>query len=175
MSERQGLVQVNTGNGKGKTTAAMGTVLRAAGHGLHVHVIFFMKGNYEYGEYHTLPLLPNVEVSGYGLRCLTAAGKKDPEEIDQAKAALEKAREVVMSGDYDLVVLDEINVALSYELIKLEDVLDLVKNKPGHVELILTGRYADDRLLEMADQVTEMVKIKHPYDNGINARRGIDF
>lgn len=175
MSERRGLVQVNTGNGKGKTTAALGTVLRAVGHGLRVYVIFFLKGNYEHGEYHSLPLLPNVEVEGFGLRDLSAAGKQDPEEKAQAEAALARAREVVMSGEYDLVVLDEINVALNYELISLDDVLDMVKNKPGHVELILTGRHADVSLQEAADQVTEMRKVKHPFDRGIKARRGIDL
>ena len=175
MNDRQGLVQINTGNGKGKTTAAMGTVLRAAGHGLRVYVIFFMKGRYEHGEYRTLAQLPNVEVAGYGLRKLAAAAKQDPEEKKEAEAALDKAREVVTSGTYDLVVLDEINIALSYELIDVDSVIDLIKAKPSRVEIILTGRYADDRLLELADQVTEMVKVKHPFDSGIKARQGIDY
>jgi cob(I)alamin adenosyltransferase len=175
MTERHGLVQINTGNGKGKTTAAMGTVLRAAGHGLRSYVIFFMKGHYEHGEYRTLVTLPNVTVEGFGLRKLKAAAEKDPEEKRQAELALARAREVVMSGEYDLVVLDEINVALWYELIDVASVIDLVKHKPHQVELILTGRYADKRLIELADQVTEMVKIKHPFDSGIGARKGIDF
>jgi cob(I)alamin adenosyltransferase len=173
--KRQGLVQVNTGNGKGKTTAALGTILRAAGYGLKVFVIFFMKGHYEYGEYKSLPGLPNVTVAGYGLRKLSKPGRENPEEKREAEAALAKAREVVMSGRYDVVLLDEINVAVDYGLIGLEDVLELVKNRPSHVELILTGRYADNRLLELADQVTEMVKVKHPFDAGINARKGIDY
>jgi cob(I)alamin adenosyltransferase len=175
MTERHGLVQINTGNGKGKTTAAMGTVLRAAGHGLRSYVIFFMKGHYEHGEYRTLATLPNVELAGFGLRKLKAAAEKDPDEKRQAELALEKAREVVMSGAYDLVVLDEINVALNYELIDVDRVIDLVRNRPPHVELILTGRHAPNQLLELADQVTEMVKVKHPFDNGVGARKGIDY
>jgi cob(I)alamin adenosyltransferase len=175
MTERHGLVQINTGNGKGKTTAAMGTVLRAAGHGLRIYVIFFMKGHYEHGEYRTLAALPNVKIEGFGLRKLKAAAEKDPEEKRQAELALAKAREVVMSGEYDLVVLDEINVALSYGLIDVDAVVDLVKNRPPHVELILTGRYAPNELLDLADQITEMVKVKHPFDSGVGARRGIDY
>jgi cob(I)alamin adenosyltransferase len=134
-----------------------------------------MKGHYEHGEYRTLATLPNVTVEGFGLRKLKAAAEKDPEEKRQAELALARAREVVTSGEYDLVVLDEINVALWYELIGVESVIDLIKNKPSHVELILTGRYADNRLIELADQVTEMVKVKHPFDSGIGARKGIDF
>lgn len=172
-TRRTGLVQINTGNGKGKTTAALGTILRAAGYGLKTFVIFFMKGHYEYGEYRSLPSLPNIEVAGYGLRKLS--GRDDPEEKKEAQAALTKAREVVNGGDYDIVLLDEINVALEYGLIDSEDVIDLVKNKPKHVELILTGRYADNRLIELADQVTEMVKVKHPFDRGVMARKGIEY
>jgi cob(I)alamin adenosyltransferase len=116
-----------------------------------------------------------VHVAGFGLRKLKAAAEKDPEEKRQAELALDKAREVVMSGEYDLVVLDEINVALNYELIDLDRVVDLVKDRPSHVELILTGRHAPNRLLELADQVTEMVKVKHPFDSGVGARKGIDY
>src|SRR5690606_31961914 len=135
--KRQGLIQVNTGNGKGKTTAALGTILRAAGYGLKCFVIFFMKGHYEYGEYQSLPTLPNVTVAGYGLRKLSKPGTEEPEEKKEAEAALAKAREVVMSGKYDIVLLDEIHVAVDYGRISLDDELDLVKNKPPHVELIL--------------------------------------
>ena len=172
--KRQGLVQVNTGNGKGKTTAALGTILRAVGYGLKVYVIFFMKGHYDYGEYRSLAQLPNVTVAGYGLRKLTRPEAEEEEERREAEAALAKAREVITSGEYDIVLLDEINVAVDYGLIKLDDVIDLIKSRPSHVEVILTGRYADNRLLELADQITEMVKVKHPYDSGIHARQGID-
>jgi cob(I)alamin adenosyltransferase len=172
---RKGLVQVFTGNGKGKTTAAVGTIVRAAGHGLKVFLVSFMKGNYTYGEYKTLAQLPNVEIAQFGLRKLTDPARVNAEEKEQAKAALAAARNAVTSGNYDLVVLDEVNVAVSYNLIALDDVLKLVRDKPPHVELILTGRYADNKLLELADLVTEMVKVKHPFDKGIKARKGIEF
>ena len=171
----KGLVQVFTGNGKGKTTAAMGTILRAAGHGYKVFLISFMKGKYEYGEYNSLAKLPNVEIAQYGLRQLTVPNQINPEERKQAELALKAAREVIISGNYDLVVLDEINVALEYDLIKPDEVITLIKNKPSHVELILTGRYADTRLLDIADLVTEMVNVKHPFDKQINARKGIEY
>lgn len=171
----KGLVQIFTGNGKGKTTAALGTVLRAAGHGLRVFIVFFMKGDYAYGEYGSLAKLPNVVVSSFGFRKLTDPTNIKPEEREQAKLALASARDAILSGDYDLVVVDEINVALSYNLIELEDVIQLIKDKPSNVELILTGRYVDTKLVEMADLVTEMVKVKHPFDRGIKARKGIEY
>jgi len=172
----RGLVQVFTGDGKGKTTAALGTILRAAGHGLNIFIIFFIKGHYAYGEYSTLDKLPNVRLASFGLRQFIYKNREiNPEEKKQAEAALAVAREAVNSGRYDLVVLDEINVALDFHLIEIDDVINLIKNRPPHVELILTGRKADSRLIEAADLVTEMVKIKHPFDKGIKARKGIEF
>lgn len=171
----KGLVQVFTGNGKGKTTAALGTILRAAGHGFRVFIVFFMKGNYDYGEYRTLSQLPNVTAASFGFRSLVDPANIKPEEIEQAGLALAAAREAVLSGNYDLVVLDEVNVALGFNLIKLDDVVKLVRDRPPDVELILTGRYADTRLIELADLVTEMVKVKHPFDKGIKARKGIEY
>ena len=171
----RGLVQVFTGNGKGKTTAALGTILRAAGHGLKIYIVFFMKGDYAYGEFDTLLKLPNVEVLKSGFRQFTDPLNIKPEEKEQAQTALAAARQAINSGHYDLVVLDEVNVALEYKLIELEDVLRLIKEKPVGLELILTGRYADNRMLELADLVTEMVKVKHPYDKGIKARKGIEY
>ncbi len=171
----KGLVQIFTGNGKGKTTAALGAILRAAGHGLRILIVFFMKGDYSYGEYSTLARLPNVDFTSFGFRHLTDPANIKPEEIEQARLALAAAREGVLSGNYDLVVLDEVNVALNFKLLELEDVIQLIKDKPYHVELILTGRYANARLIEMADLVTEMVKVKHPFDKGIKARKGIEY
>jgi len=171
----KGLVQIFTGNGKGKTTAALGTVIRAAGHGLKIFIVFFMKGNYAYGEYNALSKFSNIEVSQFGFRSFVDPTNIKPEEREEAEAALAAAREAVVSGKYDLVMLDEVNVALGWNLIELEEVIKLIEDKPPHVELILTGRYADNRLLEMADLVTEMVKIKHPYDKGIKARKGIEY
>jgi cob(I)alamin adenosyltransferase len=171
----QGLVQVFTGNGKGKTTAALGTILRAAGHGLKIFIVFFMKGDYAYGEFEALLKLPNVEILKSGFRQFTDPLNIKPEEKEQAVKALAAATKAINSGRYDLVVLDEINVALEYKLIELDDVIKLIANKPANVELILTGRYAENRLLEMADLVTEMVKVKHPFDKGIKARKGIEY
>jgi cob(I)alamin adenosyltransferase len=171
-----GLIQVFTGDGKGKTTAALGTILRAVGHGLNIFVVFFIKGNYAYGEFSTLGKLPNVRLAVFGLRQFIHKNSEiNPEEKRQAEAALTAAREAIAGGEYDLVVLDEINVALDFHLIAMDDVIDIIKNKPSHVELILTGRHADARLIEMADLVTEMVNIKHPFDKGVQARQGIEY
>ena len=170
-----GLVQIFTGNGKGKTTAALGTILRAAGHGKKVFIVFFMKGDYAYGEFNALLNLPNVEIRKSGFREFTDPLNIKPEEQQEAQSALAAAREAAISGKYDLVVLDEVNVALEYKLIELADVIKLIDDKPPNVELILTGRYADNELIEKADLVTEMVKVKHPYDKGIKARKGIEF
>jgi len=171
----KGLVQVFTGNGKGKTTAALGTILRALGNGLKVYVVFFMKGDYAYGEFSILSKLPDVDMASFGIREFIDPANIKPEEIEQAKLALAAARQAMLSGKYDLVVLDEVNVALGYRLIGLEEVIRLIEDKPPDVELILTGRYADARLIEVADLVTEMVKIKHPYDKGVTARKGIEY
>jgi cob(I)alamin adenosyltransferase len=171
----KGLVQVFTGNGKGKTTAALGTILRAIGHGFRVFIIFFMKGNYDYGEFSTLAKLPNVEMASFGFRQLTDPANIKPEEIEQARLALAAARKALLSGNYDLVVLDEVNVALGFKLIELDEVVKLIRDKPPDVELILTGRYADNKIIELADLVTEMVNIRHPFDKGIKARKGIEY
>ena len=171
----KGLVHVLTGNGKGKTTSALGAILRALGHGLRVHIVFFMKGDYPYGEFSTLRKLPNVDMASFGFRHLTDPANIKPEEIEQAEQALSATREAVLSGNYDLVVLDEVNVALACKLIELDEVIGLIRDKPRNVELILTGRYADTKVIELADLVTEMVKIKHPYDEGTLARKGIEY
>jgi cob(I)alamin adenosyltransferase len=169
------LVQIFTGNGKGKTTTALGMIFRAAGEGHNVFIVFFIKGKYSRGEYDSLARLPNVTTASFVLQHLIDPKNISPEEKGQAEAALAAAREAVLSGEYDLVVLDEVNVALEYKLIELEKVVEIINNKPRHVELILTGRYADKRLVGMADAVTEMVKVKHPFDSGVSARKGIEY
>lgn len=172
----KGLVQVFTGEGKGKTTAALGTVLRAAGHGLKISIIFFIKGQSSQGEYKTLTALPNVKVASFGLRQFIHKNNViNPIEKAQAQAALAAAREDITGGNYDLVVLDEINMAVFFNLLDVQDVLQLIKDRPPRVELILTGRKADEKIIAAADLVTEMTKIKHPYDKGIKARKGIEF
>jgi len=171
---RKGLVQVYTGDGKGKTTAALGTVLRALGHGLRVYIVYFMKGDYPYGERQVLSGLPNVKFASFGSREFVDPANIKPEEIEQAREALAAAREAVLSGNYDLVVLDEVNIAVAWKLVELDEVVRLIGDKPSNVELILTGRYADTKIVQQADLVTEMLNIKHPYDKGIKARKGIE-
>ena len=171
----KGIVQVFTGNGKGKTSAALGSVLRALGHNLRVYIVFFMKGKYPYGEFSILSKLPNVEVASFGLRCLIDPANINPDEIEQAKLALSAARTALLGSNYDLVVLDEVNVAVHFKLIELDDVIQLINDRPQNVDLILTGRYADARVIELADLATEMVKLKHHYDKGVKARKGIEY
>jgi len=172
---RRGLVQVFTGDGKGKTSAAIGTVIRALGHGLKVYIVFFMKGDYLYGERSILSQLPNVTVESFGSKEFIDPTNIKPEEKEQAKRALAAAREAILNGSYDLVVLDEVNLAVAFNLVGLEEVLGLIEDKPEGVELILTGRQADSKLVKSADLVTEMLKIKHPYDEGVVGREGIEY
>ena len=172
---KEGLVQIFTGEGKGKTSAALGVVLRALGHGLRVCIVAFMKGDYPYGEWEVLSKLPNVKIAKFGFRTFTDPANVKPEEIEQAKQGLAAAREAMLGGNYDLVVLDEVNVATAWKLVELDEVVRLIRDKPSNVELILTGRHADTKLVQMADLVTECLKIKHPYDKGITSRKGIDY
>jgi cob(I)alamin adenosyltransferase len=175
VSPDRGMVMVFTGEGKGKTTAALGTVMRALGQGLKVYICFFMKGEYPYGERNTLSKLSNVTIASFGQEEFVNPASPKDKDIDQAKQALAASRESILSGKYDLVVLDEINVAAAFKLISVEDVIQLIKDKPEKLELILTGRLADSRVVQMADLVTEMLKIKHPYDQGIPGRKGIEY
>ncbi len=172
---RRGLVQIFTGDGKGKTSAAIGAVVRALGHGLRVYIAFFMKGAHPSGEYHILSQLPNVTMDSFGTRGFVDPKNIKPEEKGEAKRALTAARKAMLSGGYDLVVLDEVNVAVAFKLVELDEVLKLIDDKPEGVELILTGRRADSKLVQAADLVTEMLKIKHPYDEGVVARKGIEY
>jgi len=172
----RGLVLIFTGDGKGKTSAAIGTVVRAAGHGLRVFIVFFMKGrDYVHGEEKILPKLPNVTMASFGQRGWVSKDKVTPEQKEQAGLALASAREAMLSDSYDLVVLDEVNVAAASKLVELDELLKLIKDKPQNVELILTGRHADPKLVQGADLVTEMLMIKHPYAKGIKARKGMDY
>ena len=171
----RGLVEVFTGDGKGKTSAALGIALRALGHGLRVHIIYFMKGEFPYGEQRILSQLPNVTFARFGFETFVDPDNVKPEEKEEARKALEAARTAMLGLQYDIVVLDEVNVAAAWNLINLEDTIKLIADKPEKVELILTGRYADPRLIEQADLVTEMVKVKHPYDKGTLSREGIDY
>jgi len=172
----KGYVQIYTGDGKGKTAAALGQALRAAGSGLKTFIVQFMK-NYPYGEIRSLRFLSDwITIEQYG-DDIFVQERKLPGDIDIniAKEGLQKARKEMISGKYDIVILDEICVALYYNLIKLDEIFHLLLDKPEHVELILTGRYWPKELLEKADLVTEMKEIKHYYQKGVSARKGIEL
>ena len=169
----KGLIQLYYGNGKGKTTAAMGLALRAAGCGLKVYIAQFVKG-LKYSELISLAKLKdNITVRQYGRGCFIRkeATQKD---VEAAQKGFEEVKKIIVSGKYDVVILDEITIAEYFKLISVEDILALMASKPKNVELILTGRKADSRIIEAANLVTEMVEIKHYYNEGIEAREGIE-
>lgn len=173
--ERVGKIQIYTGDGKGKTTAALGQALRALGHGFKVIIIQFMKGKINYGELKAAKKLSGFLIEQYGLP--TFVDKKNPskEDIELAQKGFERAKEVILSGKWDIVVLDEINVALDFGLVSLSSLIELLKKRPKHIEVILTGRYAPKELIEIGDLVTEMKEIKHYYQKGVQARKGIEY
>jgi len=174
MSIKKGLIHIYTGNGKGKTTAAIGVGIRAIGDGLKVHMIQFMKGR-RYSEIDALENIPNFTVVQYGRDEFVSKKNPDKIDIDLAKKGFEHAKKIVKSGEYDVVILDEINVAVDFNLIPLEDILHLIEEKPEKVELILTGRYAHPDVVKLADLVSEILEIKHPYQEGVQSRKGIDW
>ena len=176
--ENRGLVIVFTGDGKGKTTAALGTALRAVGFDFKVLMIQFVKGKYPYGEHTSVKrLAPNFEIIIKGRGYYKLPGDSIPEEEHKraAQEGLAIARERMHSGDYHLIILDEINIAVHTGLLPVEEVLDLIEEKPPSLHLILTGRDAHPKLMAKADLVTEMKEIKHPFKLGILAQKGIDF
>jgi cob(I)alamin adenosyltransferase len=175
MALERGLIQVYTGDGKGKTTAALGLAVRAAGHGLRVEIVQFLKGWPNYGELKGVEWLPGVAIHPFGRSGWVHPDRPEPEDCERAGQALAYARRVMAGRQADVVVLDEVNVALDYGLVKLGDVLALLDEKPAEVELVLTGRNAHPQVIDRADLVTEMRNVKHPYDGGVVARRGIEF
>ncbi|MBI4739528.1 cob(I)yrinic acid a,c-diamide adenosyltransferase [Candidatus Woesearchaeota archaeon] len=206
MQTKLGLIHVYTGDGKGKTTAAMGLVLRAIGQGYKSCVIQFMKGGYYTGEFISFKqFLPNNDFMQFGRGCIKQKTQLTPYQPAQEKPpvhileesidcgtcrwcflnddtqkqfcteALTHAKKVAGSGEFDVVLLDEINVAVHFKMIELQDVLDMIKNKHAQTELILTGRDAHPKILELADLVTCMTQIKHYYDKGVMARKGIEY
>jgi cob(I)alamin adenosyltransferase len=171
----QGLVQVYTGNGKGKTTASLGLALRAVGRGLRVCMIQFIKGGGQYGEHLAAEkLTPLLTIHQTGRDGWIFRDKLDPEDIRIARESLALAARALTGGEYDLVILDEINGAAWFGVITVDDILQLIKEKPVNVELVLTGRSADERVIAAADLVTEMCEIKHYYQKGVQARLGIE-
>jgi cob(I)alamin adenosyltransferase len=174
----KGLVIVYTGNGKGKTTAALGLCIRAIGYDENVCIVQFIKGSWKYGELDGIKrLAPNVELYQKGLGFVGIIDDKldKSEHIRAAKEAIAFARERILSGKYDIVILDEINVAVNLDLVSVNDVMELINAKPELLDLVLTGRNARPEIIDRADLVTEMREIKHPYQKGIMAQKGIDF
>lgn len=175
---KNGLTIVYTGKGKGKTTAALGIALRATGYKKKICMIQFIKGSWHYGEMESSKRLePEFEMVAIGKGFVGIIDDKSPKEDHQkvAKEAIKISNEKIQSGKYDIIILDEINYAVNLNLISLEDVLELIKSKPENVDLVLTGNYAKEEVIEAADLVTEMREIKHPFQKGIKAKEGIDF
>ncbi|MFQ6010870.1 MAG: cob(I)yrinic acid a,c-diamide adenosyltransferase [Nitrososphaerales archaeon] len=172
--KKKGLIIVNTGDGKGKTSAALGVALRALGHDFSVSIVQFIKSKWRPGEVRIAPLLKNYEIerTGEGFTWLS----KDLER-DKAKAqkGWDLAKEKLSSDKYELLILDEITYAINYHFIELQDVLEALKNKPEMLHVIITGRNAPKEMIDIADLVTEMRLVKHPYKDGIVAQRGIEF
>ncbi len=169
------MLHIYTGNGKGKTTASLGLATRFLGHQKKVCIIQFMKNNIEYGEITFLETIPNIDIIQFGTPDFV--DKKNPKkiDIDEAVIGFQKAKEVIFSKKYDLVILDELNVALDFELISLEEVLPFINEHKDELEIVITGRYAPEKLLEIADLVTEMKEIKHYYQKDISARKGTEY
>ncbi|HEX3437173.1 MAG TPA: cob(I)yrinic acid a,c-diamide adenosyltransferase [Pseudacidobacterium sp.] len=174
---RRGLLLINTGPGKGKTTAAMGTALRAVGNGMKVLMLQFLKGSWHYGELDAVESFNgNFVMRQMGRGFVKIGGAEtDPEDVRMVEEAWEEARKAILSGEWDMVVLDEINYAISYGMLDPVKVAETLKQRPEMVHVILTGRNAHPSLVELADTVTEMREVKHAYQKGILAQRGIEY
>jgi cob(I)alamin adenosyltransferase len=174
---RKGLIIVNTGPGKGKTTAAMGTALRAVGNGMRVLMLQFLKGSWHYGELDAVAAFGDKFVMKQMGRGFVKVGgaETDPEDVRLVEQAWNEAEQAILSGQWDLVVLDEINYAISYGMLDPTKVVAVLKRKPEMVHVILTGRNAHPTIVELADTVTEMRQVKHAYEKGVMAQRGIEY
>src|SRR5262245_6312991 len=174
---RRGLIIVNTGPGKGKTTAAMGTAFRAVGNGMKVLMLQFLKGSWHYGELDAAQAFgDNFVMKQMGRGFVKVGGAEtDPEDVRMVEAAWDEASEAILSGKWDLVILDEINYAISYGMLDPAKVVELLRQKPPMVHVILTGRNAHPSIVELADTVTEMKQVKHAYEKGVMAQRGIEY
>jgi len=170
----KGLIQVYTGDGKGKTTAALGLALRAAGRNMKVLIVQFMK-KWDYGELHSVELISNITLRTFGTKDFVYKGKAKKIDYEEAEKAFSFGAERMQSGDYDIVIFDELNMALYYELLDLKEVVEKLKGKPDEVEVVITGRRAPEEIIGIADLITEMKEVKHPYQKGIEARRGIEY
>ena len=174
--QRKNLVILNTGNGKGKTTAALGTAFRAMGHGWRVCMVQFIKGKWKPGEVRMASKLPRGQ---FEIIPMGEGFTWESENLDKDKATAQKAWEIakakLLSGDYQLVILDEITYTITYKFLDLDDVIDAIRQRPSHVNVILTGRGAHPALMELADLVSEVQEVKHPYRQGILAQVGIEY
>ena len=177
VESRKGLILINTGPGKGKTTAAMGTALRAVGNGMRVLMLQFLKGSWHYGELDAVKAFgDNFVMKQMGRGFVKVGGAEtDPEDSRLVEEAWLEARRAILSGEWDLVVLDEINYAIGYGMLDPAKVVETLKQRPEMVHVILTGRNAHPSLIEIADTVTEMRQVKHAYESGILAQRGIEY
>ena len=175
--ERKGLIIVNTGPGKGKTTAAMGTALRAVGNGMKVLMLQFLKGSWHYGELDAVKSFGgNWVMKQMGRGFVKVGGAEtDPEDVRMVEEAWGEAEKAIQSGEWDLIILDEINYAISYNMLDPAKVVAALKAKPEQVHIILTGRNAHASIVEIADTVTEMKQVKHAYEKGVLAQRGIEY
>jgi cob(I)alamin adenosyltransferase len=172
---KPGLIQVYTGDGKGKTTCALGLALRAVGQGLKVYMVQFMKGRPTGETAAAARLAPDFTIRAFGRPGLVNLRSPAPEDLDLVREAFNLARGIIKTGDHDLVILDEINLALTYGLLPLDEVLELLRRRPPWVEVVLTGRAAPPELIELADLVTEMRPVKHYYQAKVPSRRGIEW
>ena len=175
---KDGLVIVYTGNGKGKTTAALGLAMRAVGYEHKVCMLQFIKGSWHYGEMDSSKKLePNFELIAVGKGFVGILDDNSPREEHEkyAAEALRICREKINSGNYNVVILDEVNYAINLGLIDVQEIIKLIKEKPSNLDLVLTGRDVKEEIVELADLVTEMKEIKHPFKSGIKAKKGIDF
>ena len=171
---KQGLLIVNTGNGKGKTTAALGAALRAAGTGMKVCIIQFLKGSWKYGELESLKKIPEIEILQMGTGFTWEKESLD-EDRKLARIAWDKCREAALSGKYGMVIFDEINYVLHYGLLDVHEVLQFLRERPEGLHIILTGRNAPEAVQELADTVTEMREVKHHFKKGVKAQEGIEY
>ncbi|MGM0436898.1 MAG: cob(I)yrinic acid a,c-diamide adenosyltransferase [Bacillota bacterium] len=169
---KKGMLQVYTGDGKGKTTAAIGMAVRAAGAGLKVFIGQFVK-SMKYSEIKVLNEIANIDVKQYGLSCFI---EKEPEEEDvkAAREGLQEVKEILKSNEYDLVILDEANIAVYFDLFSVDELIEVIDSRNEGIEVVVTGRKAKDKLIDKADLVTDMQEIKHYYEKGVKARDGIE-
>ena len=170
---KKGYIQVYTGNGKGKTTAALGLALRAAGAGLKIFIAQFLKGK-KYSEHNSLKKIKNISLKLYGRECFI---KKSPtkEDIEAAMKGWEQVKKIILNKKYDVCILDELNIAIYYNLISENEVVNFLKTKPDNIEIVITGRNATKKIMRLADLVTDMKEVKHYYKSGVEARRGIEM